>query len=313
MTDAHSAIPKPAHHGHRVSNVTPWCFLAPAALMFILFLATPIIYAVFLSFRAMKVKGLGLTPGDRYEEWAGLSNYQSAMTDPEFLGSVGRVLLYGTILVPTMIALATLFALLLDSRRSKLKKFTRISIFLPYAVPAVIASIMWGFMYLPNVSPFQYVTNLFGANFPNMVDNNLILFGVANIALWGGVGFNMVVVYTSLKAIPTDLYEAAVLDGANEFQIAVRVKLPIVLPAVIMTLLFSMISTIQVFAEPQTLKPLTNTISSTWTPLMKIYRDAFTRNDIYSASASSVVLAFVTFIVSFGFLKLVSRRAFDEG
>ena len=63
-----------------------------------------------------------------------------------------------------------------------------------------------------------------------------------------------------------------------------------------MTFVFSLIATLQVFAEPMTLRPLSNTISTTWTPLMKVYRDAFTRNDIYSAAATSVVIALATFV-----------------
>jgi multiple sugar transport system permease protein len=73
-----------------------------------------------------------------------------------------------------------------------------------------------------------------------------------------------------------------------------------------------MIATLQVFAEPITLKPLTNTIASTWSPLMTVYRDAFVRNDIYSAAALSVVIALATLVLSFGFLRLVQRRAFSQ-
>ncbi|MDR1824759.1 MAG: sugar ABC transporter permease [Bifidobacteriaceae bacterium] len=293
-------------------DLPAWGFLTPVAVLFVLFMVAPIGYALFLSFRTYKTQGLGLGKGARKEVWNGLENYAKALSDPEFLASVGRVLIYGLVLVPTMILLATIFALLLDSRRARLKQFSRVSIFLPYAVPAVISSLMWGFLYLPAVSPFHWLAGRAGVSLPNMVSPNLITFAVANIALWGGVGFNMVVIYTSLKAIPSELYEAAVLDGCTEFQIAVRVKVPIVAPAIIMTLLFSLISTLQVFAEPMTLKPLTNTVPSTWTPLMKIYRDAFVRDDIFSAAASSIVVAFVTFLVSFGFLRLVQGRAFNE-
>jgi multiple sugar transport system permease protein len=90
------------------------------------------------------------------------------------------------------------------------------------------------------------------------------------------------------------------------------VKVPIVLPSLIMTFVFSLIATLQVFAEPTTLRPLTNTISTTWTPLMKVYRDAFTRNDIYSAAATSVIIALATFVLSFGFLRLVQGHAFSQ-
>ncbi|HEY5880726.1 MAG TPA: sugar ABC transporter permease [Nakamurella sp.] len=120
------------------------------------------------------------------------------------------------------------------------------------------------------------------------------------------------ILYTSLKGIPSDQSEAARIDGASEIQIAWRIKIPMVMPSLVLTFLFSMMATLQVFAEPITLKPLTNTISSTWTPLMKVYRDAFTRNDVYSAAATSVLIALATIVLSFVFLKLVGNRAFNQ-
>lgn len=293
-------------------SLAPYVYLAPAMTLFALFLALPIGYAVYLSLRTVKVSGLGLGAGARQEVWAGFANYSRALGDPEFLASVGRVGLYGLVLVPTMLGLALLFALLLDAKRTGLKGFSRVSIFLPYAVPAVIASLLWGFLYLPRVSPFEYVAEALGLPTADVLSSNVILFAIANIGLWGGVGFNMIVIYTALKAIPTDLYEAARLDGATERGIAWRIKIPIVAPSLILTFLFSMIATLQVFAEPTTLRPLTNTISTTWSPLMKVYRDAFTRDDIYSAAATSVVIALATFVLSFGFLRLVQRRAFAQ-
>ena len=101
-------------------------------------------------------------------------------------------------------------------------------------------------------------------------------------------------------------------ENFNDLEIAWSVKIPIITPSLIMTFVFSLIATLQVFAEPMTLRPLSNTISFTWTPLMKVYRDAFVRNDIYSAAATSVIIAVATFVISFGFLKLVGRRAFSQ-
>ncbi|MBO3085076.1 carbohydrate ABC transporter permease [Cellulomonas fengjieae] len=281
-------------------------------VLFTLFLALPIGYAFYLSLRTVKVSGLGLGKGARTEVWAGLDNYARALSSPDFVASVGRVAVYGLVLVPTMLGLALLFALLLDSRRTRATGFSRTSIFLPYAVPAVIASLLWGFLYLPRVSPFYYVFDRLGWEVPDILAPGLVTFGIANIGLWGGVGFNMVVIYTALKAIPTELYEAARLDGASEVATALRIKIPIVMPSLILTFLFSMIATLQVFAEPMTLRPLTNTISTTWSPLMLVYRDAFTRGDIYSAAATSVVIAVATFALSFGFLRLVQGRAFSQ-
>ncbi|ADB30909.1 binding-protein-dependent transport systems inner membrane component [Kribbella flavida DSM 17836] len=296
----------------RRRTVAPYAFLAPAVLLFGAFLALPIGYAVYLSLRTVQVRGLGLGKGSREEVWAGLSNYSKAITDPDFAASVLRVAAYGVLVVPAMLGLALLFALLLDSPRARATKFSRLAIFLPYAVPAVISSLLWGFLYLPSVSPLYFVFGKLGWDVPSVLGSGSVIYAVANIAVWGGVGFNMVVIYTALKAIPTEIYEAAKLDGCSEVSIAWRIKVPVVLPSLIMTFVFSLIATLQVFAEPVTLRPLTNTISSTWTPLMKVYRDAFTRDDLYSAAATSVVLAVATFVLSFGFLRLVQNRAFSQ-
>jgi multiple sugar transport system permease protein len=296
----------------RTRVLVPYAMLAPGILLFVAFMAAPILYTLFLSFQKTQVSGLGLGAGARTQVFAGVENYVTALTDPEFAASVGRVRLYGLVLIPTMLGLALLFALLLDSKRARATSFSRIAIFLPYAVPAVISSLLWGFLYLPGVSPFYFVFDAVGWDAPEILSSQLVLFGIANIALWGGVGFNMVVMFTSLRAVPSEIYEAARIDGASEVQMALRIKIPIIAPALVMTSLFSMIATLQVFAEPTTLRPLTNTLSTSWTPLMKIYRDAFTRDDIYSAAASSIVIALATFVISFVFLRIVQKRAFGQ-
>ncbi|MGP9536686.1 carbohydrate ABC transporter permease [Brachybacterium sp. AOP43-C2-M15] len=296
----------------RRTNRSAYAFIAPAAVCFLLFLAIPILYAIYISFRREVVVGLGLGEGGRREIWAGLDNYTDVLADPEFLASAVRVLLYGAVLVPVMLGLALLFALMLDSRRARVRRFSRIAIFLPYAVPSVISSVLWGFLYLPGTSPFHHIASALGGTLPDVLSPSLVLLAIANIGIWGGTGFNMVVLYTSLKAVPSELYEAATLDGASERQIATRVKVPMILPSLIMTAVFSIIATLQVFAEPMLLRPLANSISTTWSPLMRIYRDAFTENDIYTASAGSVLVALATFVISFGFLRLVRGQAFSQ-
>ncbi|WP_127794435.1 carbohydrate ABC transporter permease [Agromyces sp. LHK192] len=296
----------------RRAALVPYAMLAPGIVLFVLFMAAPIVYTLVLSFQKEVVKGLGLGTGGKSLQFAGLENYVATLTDPEFAASVGRVLVYGLILVPTMLGLALLFALLLDARRTGTKTFSRTSIFLPYAVPAVISSLLWGFLYLPAVSPFYWVFDQLGWDVPSLLSPGLVVFAIANIGLWGGVGFNMIVMYTSLKAVPQEIYEAATIDGASEWQIAWRIKIPIIAPALVMTALFSMIATLQVFAEPTTLRPLTNSLSTSWSPLMLVYRDAFTRDDIYSASATSIIIAIATFAISFFFLRVVQRRAFGQ-
>ncbi|MFF8881146.1 carbohydrate ABC transporter permease [Streptomyces flaveolus] len=290
----------------------PYAFLVPASVLFLLFFALPIGYAVWLSFRKVEVSGLGLGAGARKEVWAGFQNYADALGDSELLDGALRVLGYGCIVVPMMLGLALLFALMLDSDKVRFTPVTRLAIFLPYAIPGVVAALLWGFLYLPDVSPFYYALDRLGLPQPDLLDGGPLYLALSNIAVWGGTGFNMIVIYTSLRAIPAEVYEAAKLDGASPLQIALRIKIPMVAPSLVLTFFFSIIATLQVFNEPTTLKPLTNSVSTTWSPLMKVYQDAFGKGDVYAAAAQAAIIALATLVLSFGFLRAANRRNKQE-
>lgn len=269
------------------SPVFPMLLVAPAIILLALFTVAPGIYALVLSLLQRKVGGGLLGGGTTTEVFVGFTNYITALADSELWGSLGRMLAVAVIGVPATIILALLFALCLDANRARLVGFARIAIFLPYAVPGVVASLLWGFLYLPATSPIGgQVVNYFGST--------EIFFSVANIAVWGVVGFNMVIMYTALRGLPKEVFDAAHVDGANEFQIALRIKLPMIKPAVIMCALFSVLGGLQLFNEPMTLRPLANAISSTWVPLMKVYTDAFVNDDIHQAAATSMILVVLT-------------------
>ncbi|MER5750304.1 sugar ABC transporter permease [Streptomyces sp. NPDC002088] len=290
----------------------PYAFLFPATILFALFFALPIGYAVWLSFRKVHVSGLGLGSGAREEVWAGVENYTDALSDNELLGGALHVLGYGCIVVPVMLGLALLFALMLDTDKVRLAPFTRLAIFLPYAIPGVVAALLWGFLYLPDVSPFYFVLEKLGLPQPDLLDGGPLYLALSNIAVWGGTGFNMIVIYTALQAIPAEVYEAAKLDGATPLQIALKIKIPMVAPSLVLTFFFSIIATLQVFNEPTTLKPLTNSLPTTWSPLMKVYQDAFGKGDIYAAAAEATLIALATLVLSFGFLRAANRRNKQE-
>ena len=304
--------PARAPSGRLAARLVPYGFLAPAIVLSSLLILLPIAYTLHLSVRRIEVFGLGLGAEGRRESFTGLSNYQSAVTDPELWAGTLRIGIYGLMVVPLMLGLALVFALVLDHHRVRFRQVSRIVIFLPYAVPAVIATLLWGFLYLPEVSPFHQTLEALGLPSVDLMGQETVFVALTNIAVWGGTGFNMLVLYTNLRAISSDLYEAARIDGASELQIALRIKLPVLTPALIMTALFSMISTLQVFSEPVTLSPLSNAISTTWSPLMKVYRDAFVRDDIHLAAATSVIIAVITLALSYAFLRLVQSRAFAQ-
>lgn len=288
----------------------PWAFLAPALVLFVALLLIPIAYTIILSFRSARVAG-GLI-GKQHEVFVGLDNYRATLEDSEFYHGLLRMLVYGAIVVPVMLGLALLFALLLDSPVARAVRYSRIAIFLPYAVPGVIASLLWGFLYLPATSPFVQAAHSLGLPQPNFFGLHSVFGAVANIAIWGGIGFNMIVLFTGLQAIPRDIYEAARIDGCGELRTALQIKIPMLAPSLVMTVVFSLIATLQVFNEPTTLRPLTNAISTTWMPLMAVYTDAFVDNDIYAAAATSILIALATLVLSFGTLRFAQKRAFGE-
>ncbi|GAB3904687.1 hypothetical protein GCM10029964_098830 [Kibdelosporangium lantanae] len=121
----------------------PYFLVLPAVLLFLLFVVAPGIYALVLSFQARKVSGGLLAAGSKVV-FVGLDNYRDVFEDPELLGSVLRMLVVGVVTVTVTVGLALLFALLLDVPRTRLAKFSRLAIFLPYAVPGVIATLLWG-------------------------------------------------------------------------------------------------------------------------------------------------------------------------
>jgi multiple sugar transport system permease protein len=286
-------------------GLLPIVLVAPAIVLLLLFTIAPAIYAIVLSFLQAKV-GRGLLGGGKPTEvFAGFANYASTLSDSEFWASLGRMLLIAVVGVPATVFLAALFALCLDAKRARLVGFTRLAIFLPYAVPGVVASLLWGFMYLPATSPI-------GGGVVDYFGTKGIFFSVANVAVWGVVGFNMVILYTAVRSLPRELFEAAELDGATEFQIAVRVKLPMIAPAIAMVALFSVIGSLQLFNEPTTLKPLANAISSTWVPLMRVYTDAFVNNSIYEGAATSFILIAMTVTVTV-LVNVIGRRLSRRG
>src|SRR5262249_38638254 len=192
----------------------------------------------------------GLGFGTPQQVFTGFGNYTKVFQDPTFLPGLGRVLLFGVVQVPVMLGLALLLALLLDGTAARFPQLFRIAFFLPYAMPGVIGALLWSFLYHPALSPFLDIVNV------NFFSPAMLLWSIGNIVTWAYTGFNMLVIYSSLKSIPRDLYEAAELDGCSPWRIAWHIKIPLVRPALVLTALFSIIGTLHLFNEPAVLRNL---------------------------------------------------------
>jgi multiple sugar transport system permease protein len=208
-----------------------------------------------------------------------------------------------------MLGLALLLALLLDSTVVRFKSFFRIAFFIPYAIPGIIGALLWGFLYDPQLSPIVNGASALGLGQPDFLGAGTILWSIANIATWTWTGYNMLIIFAALQAIPDEIYESARLDGCSGVRIAWHIKIPLVAPALVLTCVFSIIGTLQLFNEPEVLTAISNNITSAYTPNVYAYYTAFSNNNYYYAAAIAVVLALVTFVLSFGFLRITQRQA----
>ncbi len=284
----------------------PWILLAPFLVLFLLTFILPIIIAIISSFTRVTRRGL-FGEGGVTSTFAGFENYTQALADGSFIASIGRMLLFGVVQVPVMIALCTVLALMLESASAKWPGFFRAAYFLPYGVPGVIATILWSFLYIPGLSPLFDIAKLVGLT-PDFLGANTVLWSIANIVTWSYTGYNMLIIVAQLKAIPVELYEAARVDGASTLRVALSIQLPLIRPALVLTTIFSIIGTLQLFAEAQVLQNVAPAIDSQYTPNLSAYTTAFAYNDYNVAAAQAVMIALAAFVLSFAFLKFTNRK-----
>jgi multiple sugar transport system permease protein len=287
------------------SRVALLILVVPFAVMFTAFFITPIVYAINDSLFSTKASGLGFGAPER--TFVLFDNYATAISNPSFVESLGRLLAFAAIEVPLMVVTAVGLALLIDSASARFPRIFRIIFFIPYGVPGVIAALLWGFLYIPATSPILQVLSSIGINL-SPLSTNSILFAIANIALWGFAGYNMFILIAALNAVPSELFEAAKIDGASEWAITWRIKLPLIRPSIVLVTVFTIIGTLQLFVEPLVLRPLTTAINSDYTPNLAAYNQAFSQGNPNLAAAMAVIVALLGFAFSFGFLRLVNRK-----
>jgi multiple sugar transport system permease protein len=272
---------------------------SPFLALFAVFFAGPLVYSIVLSLRS-----------PRTGAYSGLFNYRTVMSTGEFWSGVVRMGYFGVVQVTVMICLAIGLALLLDSPYCRGKKVFALIYFLPYAVPGVIAAIMWGFLLEPDLDSALRLPHQLGlASGPvQPLDYRLALYAIMLIVTWEWTGYNMTILLTSLTNVPHQVIEAAKVDGASELSVAARIKLPMVRRTVIFTIMLSIIGTLQLFNEPVILNEIATT-GSALTPNQIIYNTAFAFGNENLAAAQSVVLAGITIVATVAFFGIVRRRS----
>jgi multiple sugar transport system permease protein len=285
--------------------IIPYLFLLPFLVLFFVFLILPLAYALGISLFESRLVGGTV--------FVGADNYLRAIGDPDFLGGVVRMLKFGAFQVPIMLGLALLLALVLDSGVVWFRSIFRLGIFLPYAVPGVVATLVWGYLYGPDFGPFAQLAERLGLLAPDFLSDSLVLGSIANIVTWEFTGYNMIILYAALQAVPSELRDAGAVDGARGWQVAWYIKIPLILPALFLTAVFSIIGTFQLFNEPQILQPQApGSISESFTPNLYAYTLAFTNQQYEYSAAISFAIGAVVVVCSYIFMLVTNRREVGE-
>lgn len=274
--------------------------MGPFAVVFVVVFVVPVLYAVWISLFQHRMVGGTV--------FVGLANYRRLLADGQFWSSVRRVVVFTVVQVPIMLCLSALMALALDSLRLHGMRFFRISTFLPYAVPAVVSALVWGFMYGAKYGLVGSLNAWLGTHV-DVLQPSVLLAAIGNINTWEFTGYNMLIFYSSLSTVPRSLYEAAAIDGAGEWQVVRRVKLPELRGSLAITVIFSIIGSFQLFNEPSVMQNMVpgNAITTYYTPNMYAYNLSFSGNQSNYAAALAIVMAALTMLVAYA-VQLRSMR-----
>ena len=269
-----------------------WKFVGPFMGVFALVFLAPIGYSIYLSLYRNRLIG-----GNSF---VGIDNYTQALQDPQFWSGTGRVAIFLVVQVPIMLFLALLVALAIDSGRLYGKAFFRVAIFLPYAVPAVVATLMWGFMYGSQFGLVGNINDALHTSLPDPLGSHLLLASIGNIVTWEFVGYNMLIFYSALRVVPTSLYESAEIDGAGQYRIIRAIKLPAIRGALVIATIFSIIGSFQLFNEPSILQKIApNAITTNFTPNLYAYSLSFSGQQYNYAATVAIIMGVITMVIAY--------------
>lgn len=281
-----------------VATIKAYLFLAPFLLLF----STMVIYPI-----ALGVK-LSLYGQRGARMWyIGFQNFATIFQDSRFWESFRIPLFLLLVQVPLMIFIATLIAFSYERLQKKGGAIFRFVYYLPYTIPGIVTGIIWSYIFSDGMSPFRTVIDLLGYSGTKILTRQHLPSILLVIILWAFTGYTAFIIYSSLISIPKEFSEQAQLDGATFWQIAFKIKVPLLKGVFIPLFIFNAIGAIQVFNEPWMLSKLV-ILPSNYTPAMYIYNSAFAQGRFTYAAAMGLILAFLTFLISLYVLRSAAKQ-----
>jgi multiple sugar transport system permease protein len=232
-------------NGSDVSTSPAWSYalLSPFVLVYVAFVLIPILFGIVLSF--MKWDGVGAP------QFIGLANFQALATNRRVLAAFGNLFYFVALEVPIAVVTGLSLALFVDRFSLRVATVIRAILLLPFIMPLFLTAAIWQWMLVPQFGLFNQLTAIFGLGNVEWLSNPPYMIpGLVIVETWRSAGFNMVLFYAGLKAIPIEQYEAARIDGANTFQEIGFVLLPQLAPITFIITVNAMFGTFQIFDLP---------------------------------------------------------------
>jgi multiple sugar transport system permease protein len=275
-----------------------YAFLLPVLSLFLIFRIGPALASFLLSFLKYRIAG--------NSSFIGLANYRRLLDDGNFWQSLKVTTIYTAIAVPLVIVLALAMALLVN-RALRGMSFFRALYFLPYITSMVMVGVIWKWIYKADDGLLNSFLGLFHApRIPWLEEDYLVLFSLAIMSVWKGVGYAMMILLAGLRAIPQSYQEAAAIDGATAWQRFIKITLPLLKPVLFFVLVIETIGSFQVFDAIYVMTG-GGPVRASYSLVYMLYDQGFKYSDFGYASAIGVVLFVIVLGLALGQRTILGR------
>jgi len=277
----------------------PYLFLAPTLVLITVFAFVPVGWALWLAFCEYPIL--------RTPTFIGIGNFTQLIQDYLFIRSVTNTFYYMAGTVPTRIVIGLIVALLLN-RAIRGQNLLRAIYFFPVIAPLVTVSLVWMWIYDTNFGILNYLLHFLGFARINWLSNTkLAMPAIMLLSIWKTVGWNMLIFLAGLQGIPSQLYEAAKIDGSGNWECFRYITLPLLKPVVLLALVISTINSSQVFDQVYVMTG-GGPGYSTMTLVQSIYETAFENYKMGYASSMAFVLFTIIMIFTIIQFKTLGRE-----
>ncbi|MYL32137.1 ABC transporter permease subunit [Pontibacillus yanchengensis] len=236
-----------------------------------------------------------LTPQDR--TFVGFENFIEIFSDPTFLRSLQNIAIFVLCVIPVQVGAALGLALLINKQRRG-NMFFKVAYFAPVVLSLVVISVLWLYLLNPSEGLINEVLMQIGFDpQPFLTSPDQAIYTIVFVSAWQGAGYQMLIFLAGLQNIPSDVYEASKIDGANKWQNFIHITLPLLKPTTILIMITTLIASFKLIIQPMVMTQ-GGPMNSTMTPVYYIYQSGFSDRLIGYASAMTVVFGLLIGLVT---------------